>query len=58
MTTRHIDAAITTEKSSMATATGATLTNAVRIVYDDTLDTRQLVVLIDRIKERILEIEE
>ncbi len=58
MTTRHIDAAITTEKSSMSTATGATLTNDVRVVYDDTLSTRQLVVLIDRIKERILEIEE
>jgi len=58
MTTRHIDAAITTEKSAMSTATGATLTNSVRIVYDDTLDTRQLTVLIDRIKERITEIEE
>ena len=42
----------------MSTATGATLTNDVRIVYDDTLETGQLIVLIDRIKERILEIEE
>ena len=58
MTTQHIDAAVETEKSAMSTATGATLTNDVRIVYDDTLNTGELIVLIDRIKERILEIEE
>lgn len=58
MTTQHIDAAVSTEKSAMSTATGATLTNDVRIVYDDTMETGALVVLIDRIKERILEIEE
>lgn len=58
MTTQHIDAALETEKSAMATATGATLTNDVRIVYDDTMPTAELYTLITRIRDKILEIEE
>ena len=58
MTTQHIDAAVETEKADMATATGATLTNDVRIVYDDTMETGALVTLINRIRDKILEIEE
>lgn len=57
MTDRHIDASIEDEKN-WSTSTGATLTNDVRVIYDDTLDPRQISVLIDRIKERILEIEQ
>lgn len=58
MTTQHIDATLETEKSAMSTATGATLTNDVRIVYDDTMPTAELYTLITRIRDRILEIEE
>ena len=45
-------------KEAMSTATGATLTNEVRIVYDDTLETGHLVTLINRIRDKILEVEE
>ncbi len=58
MTTQHIDATLETEKDSMSTATGATLTNDVRIVYDDTMPTSELYTLITRIRDKILEVEE
>lgn len=59
MAKQFIDAAITTEKQAMAKQDGTalTLTNSVRILYDDTLTKRQLMVLIERIKEKINELE-
>lgn len=59
MAKQFLDAAITDEKTAIAKQDGTalTLTNSVRVLYDDTLDTRQLTVLLDRIKERILQLE-
>lgn len=59
MAKKFIDAAITTEKGSMTQQDGTalTLTNSIRVLYDDTLETGTLIVLLDRIKERILELE-
>lgn len=55
----YIDASIETEKGDMVKEDGTSedLTGSVRIVYDDTLDKRQLGVLIDRIWQRINETE-
>lgn len=54
-----IDAAVSTEKESMTKQDGTalTLTNGVRVLYDDTLTKRQLMVLLDRIRDRINELE-
>lgn len=54
-----IDAGVALEKSSMVKqdATSLSLTNGVRILYDDSLTTSQLGVLIKRIRERINELE-
>jgi hypothetical protein len=59
MAKQFLDAAITTEKGSISQQDGTalTLTNSVRILYDDTLETGTLITLIDRMKERILELE-
>lgn len=59
MAKQFLDAAITDEKSdiSQQDGTALTLTNSVRVLYDDTLETGELVVLLDRMKERILELE-
>ena len=59
MAKQFIDAAVTTEKDAMSKQDGTalTLTGGVRILYDDTLNKRQLVVLIDRIRDRINELE-
>jgi len=60
MAKKYIDAAISTEKDAMATADGTslTLTNSVRVLYDDTLDTATLHTLLTRVRDKILEIEE
>lgn len=54
-----IDAAVETDKGAMVKQDGTalTLTNGVRILYEDTLTKRQLMVLIDRIRDRINELE-
>lgn len=59
MAKQYIDAAITTAKESMTVTDGTalTLTNGVRLLWEDTLDKATLIVLIDRIKERIRETE-
>lgn len=59
MAKQFLDAAIVTEKESIAKQSGAalTLTNAVRVLYDDTLTTNQLYTLITRIRDRILQLE-
>jgi hypothetical protein len=59
MAKQYIDAAITTAKESMTVTDGTalTLTNGVRLLWDDALDKATLIVLIDRIKERIRETE-
>lgn len=59
MAKQYIDAALTTAKESMTVTDGTalTLTNGVRLLWEDTLDKATLIVLIDRIKERIRETE-
>lgn len=54
-----IDAGIATEKDAMVKQDGTalTLTNQVRVLYDDSLTSGQVVVLIERIAERINELE-
>lgn len=60
MAKQYVDAAIETEKDDMAQADGTslTLTNDVRILYDDTLDASQLYTLITRIRDKIAMIEQ
>lgn len=54
-----IDAGITTEKDAMVKQDGTalTLTNGVRVLYDDALTPGQTVVLLERIRDRINELE-
>lgn len=58
MAQQYIDAAIATEKESMTETDGSglTLTNDVRVLYEDTLDSRQLHVLLTRIRDRITQV--
>ena len=60
MAKQFIDASISTEKESMAKRDGTALTldGQVRVLYDDTLTTKQLYVLISRIRDRIQQLEE
>lgn len=60
MAKQYIDAAISTEKDSMVKTNGSalTLTNSVRIIYDDTLDNAELFTLITRIRDKIAEVEQ
>lgn len=59
MAKQFVDAAITTDKESVVLQDGTalTLTNSVRILYDDTLDTATLYTLITRLRDRILKLE-
>lgn len=59
MAKQFIDASISTEKESMAKQDGTALTldGQVRVLYDDTLTTKQLYVLISRIRDRIQQLE-
>jgi len=54
-----VDAAIKTEQESMTLQDGSalTLTNGVRVLYDDTLEKGAIVVLLERIKNAILRLE-
>jgi len=54
-----IDAGVATEKDAMVKQDGTALalTNGVRVLYDDTLNPRQLVVLLKRIRDKINELE-
>lgn len=53
------DAAITTTKESMSAGDGTslTLTNTVRVLYDDTATKADILVTLERIKEKINEAE-
>lgn len=59
MAKQFIDAAIITEQEAMALEDGSalTLTNGVRVLYDDTLEKQALVVLLERISHAILRLE-
>jgi uncharacterized ubiquitin-like protein YukD len=59
MAKQFLDAAVETEKESIAKQDGTalTLTNKVRVLYDDTLTTSELYTLITRIRDRILQLE-
>ena len=54
-----VDAAIITEQEAMTLQDGSalTLTNGVRVLYDDTLEKGAIVVLLERIKNAILRLE-
>jgi hypothetical protein len=60
MAKQFIDASISTEKESMARQDGTalTLTGQVRVLYEDTLTTEQLYVLLTRIRDRIQQLED
>lgn len=57
MAKKFIDAAAATKKSAYTKGDGTalTLTNSVRILYDDTLDHNELYVTINRIRDSIIE---
>lgn len=59
MAKQFVDASIITEKEDVAKQDGTALdlTGNVRIIYDDSLTTKQLYVLISRLRDRILQIE-
>ena len=59
MAKKFIDAAIKTEQEAMALEDGSalTLTNGVRVLYDDTLEKGAIAVLLDRIRHAILRLE-
>ena len=59
MAKKFVDAAVKTEQEAMALEDGSalTLTNGVRVLYDDTLEKGAIVVLLERIKNAILRLE-
>ena len=59
MAKKFVDAAIKTEQESMTLEDGSalTLTNGVRVLYDNTLEKGAIVVLLERIKNAILRLE-
>jgi len=59
MAKKFVDAAIKTEQESMTLQDGSalTLTNGVRVLYDDTLEKGAIAVLLERIKNAILRLE-
>ena len=59
MAKKFVDAAVGTEQESMTLEDGSalTLTNGVRVLYDDTLNKHEIVVLLERIKNAILRLE-
>ena len=59
MAKKFVDAAIKTEQESMTLEDGSalTLTNGVRVLYDDTLEKGAIVLLLERIKNAILRLE-
>jgi len=59
MAKKFVDAAIKTEQESMTLGDGSalTLTNGVRVLYDDTLEKGAIAVLLERIKNAILRLE-
>ncbi len=59
MAKKFVDAAIITEQESMTLEDGSalTLTNGVRVLYDDTLEKGAIAVLLERIKNAILRLE-
>ncbi|CAB4140715.1 hypothetical protein UFOVP669_8 [uncultured Caudovirales phage] len=59
MAKQFVDAAVSTEKEAVAKQDGTalTLTNGVRILYEDTLSTADLYTIITRLRDRILQLE-
>ena len=59
MAKKFVDAAIITEQESMTLEDGSalTLTNGVRVLYDDTLEKGAIAVLLERIKNAILRLD-
>lgn len=59
MAKKFVDAAIKTEQESMTLEDGSalTLTNGVRVLYDDTLEKGAIAVLLERIKNAIMRLE-
>jgi hypothetical protein len=59
MAKKFVDAAVGTEQEAMTLQDGSalTLTNTVRVLYDDTLEKGAIAVQLDRIKHAILRLE-
>ena len=59
MAKKFVDAAIKTEQESMTLEDGSalTLTNGVRVLYDNTLEKGAIVVLLERTMNAILRLE-
>ena len=57
MAKRYIDASVVTTRDGMTDTDGTslTLTNAVRILYDNTTVKSDLITLIDRVRDKIIE---
>lgn len=55
MANKQIDAKLTESKQEFTVTTGATITNAVRVAWDDSLTKNDIVVLLERIKQRVIE---
>ena len=58
MAKQFIDASVNTEKEAMTVQSGAalTLTNQVRVLYEDTATKADLLIALERIKDRINEV--
>jgi len=58
MAKRFLDAAVEDERGAIADQDGTalTLTNTVRVLYDNTKTKTEIIVTLDRIKERIIEV--
>lgn len=59
MAKQFIDASVSDTKEGLAQQDGTslTLTNSVRVLYDDTLTTTELYVTLTRIRDKIAELE-
>lgn len=51
----HIDAAVTESKDDFTITGSATVTGAVRLAWDDSVTKSDLLILIERIRDRIRE---
>lgn len=60
MAKKFLDAAVETEKTAIAQQDGTalTLTNSVRVLYDDTVEPGELYTVLTRIRDRIAELEQ
>jgi hypothetical protein len=56
MATQYVDVSSTTERGSVSLTASGSVTNTVRVHYDDTLSTNEILLAIKRAMEAIKEI--